>query len=373
MKLLTLSILATLVSCSYRSTVIPARTTLDPIPVTVEHKVGADTLATRQTNLNLKEVWENYPSSKRVKIAVLGSGVDYNHEDIRKNIYVNTKEFPEGTNRLDKAENAKDDDGNGYIDDIVGFDFVDNDGLPYEKMSEYGTAAAGVIGAVHDNSRGIKGINKKVNIIPVRYIDENGIGRVNHFYNALKYSLKAGADVIYVHMVNLDFSQRIDLAAQKSAFASILKEVSEKNVSIVLSAGSLNYNLDSSGGGLISMLAKSPNVIIVTSVNQNNELSVISNYGVEMVDMAASGDNIFSTAPRNKYKAFSGTHIAAAQVAGALAYAHSLYYGELSVEKLHAALFEEGATDILNKLKFLVNGSNKLNIKKYLDFLSLAR
>ena len=125
---------------------------------------GTDPLSQQQwnmTKIGAQNVWADHDGSRTIKVLIIGTGVNYNHPDLRGNMSVNRQEYDAVDQRTGLRTNGEDDDRNGIVDDFVGFDFVNEDGLAYDHFG-YDTYAAGIIGAVHNNSIGIKGILKFV-------------------------------------------------------------------------------------------------------------------------------------------------------------------------------------------------------------------
>ena len=157
-----------LLACEKKVVVKPPALYIDPLPSEIAEIQGDDPLVKEQWNLekiSAPKVWDGFMSSKAVTVMLIGTGIDYNHEDLRGNIFVNKKELKEKNPGTGTPYNEKDDDGDGFIDNFVGWDFVDNDGLAFDKYG-YDTYLAGIIGAVHNNGKGIKGILKKVSLCP---------------------------------------------------------------------------------------------------------------------------------------------------------------------------------------------------------------
>ncbi len=266
-----------------------------------------------------EEAWgADITGSNQVVIAVLDSGVDINHEDLRQNIWVNPGEIP---------GNGKDDDKNGFIDDVNGWDFVNNDNSVFDGSSTHphGTHVAGTLGAVGGNGIGVAGVAWNVKILPLRTLDFEGVGTVDQAIAAINYltKLKANQKVNIVAMNNswgiIDYDARLHAAIVNAANEGIL---------CVAAAGNFGINNDL---GLIypasfSTLEPSPttaparyeSVISVAAIDSVGELASFSNFGSQSVDIAAPGVNIRSTVPGNRYENFSGTSYAAPHVTGAV-------------------------------------------------------
>ncbi|MCB0355570.1 MAG: S8 family serine peptidase [Bdellovibrionales bacterium] len=367
------------IACSKRAIVLEANKNLDPLPSEKETLTQAiDPLVKDQWNmdkLGMQEVWQNnHGLSRRVIVAVLGTGVDYTHEDLAGNIYVNNKEWSTTTPGKQNAVDRIDNDDNGYVDDFIGYDFVDNDGLPYDKHGS-GTAIAGIIGAVGNNNKGIRGIVPEVSLLPVRFIDGSGQFHLPNLISAVDYALKMKADVILVHTPShklgyQSFGGYVEEYAQieRLMLTELIAKIDKAQTPVVLSAGSSGLNLEK-GEDLISVLKRSPNVIVVTSVNESEKRPAIANFGRQFVETSAPGENVVTTFPGNSYKSFSNTAIAAAHVAGALALAVNKHFGKIPTKSLLTAFVNPQASDAIQDLEFETIGGNRLNISKYLSFL----
>jgi len=230
-----------------------------------------------------------------VVIAVIDSGVDYTHPDLRDNIWINTAEIP--NNRID-------DDQNGRIDDVRGWDFSNNDNDPMDD-NNHGTHVAGVIGAKGNNASGITGINWNVRIMPLKFMNARGSGRTSAAIRALEYAVRNGAKISNNSWGGGPFSQALFDAIQSANNAGHI---------FVTAAGNDGINNDQTAHYPSSF--NLPNVIAVAATDRNDRLASFSNFGARSVDLAAPGVNILSTIRNNAYREMSGTSMAAPFVAG---------------------------------------------------------
>ena len=263
-------------------------------------------------DLNTVKAWDLTTGSKSVVVAVIDSGVDATHPDLKDNMWVNLKEK--------NGKKGVDDDGNGYIDDLNGFDFVDNDGVINDAV-EHGTHVAGTIGARGNNKIGVVGVNWVSSIMALKIGDRRGV-TLAAAVSAIEYAVNNGAHVINASWGGPNVSKLLEEAIEKTEKAGIV---------FVAAAGNERGNND--------RRAKYPanydidNIISVAAIDRSGRLASYSNYGLTTVDVAAPGSNIYSTRPRNRYQHLSGTSMAAPQVAGvvALMLAHkpNLTYSEI--------------------------------------------
>ncbi|MFA6534251.1 MAG: S8 family serine peptidase [Patescibacteria group bacterium] len=241
--------------------------------------------------MSLPLAWDYTTGSPAVVVAVLDTGVDVKHPDLADNIWVNTGEIP---------GDGIDNDGNGYIDDVNGYDFVDEDANPAPDFSKgynplalsHGTMVAGLIGGVGNNLRGLAGVAWQAKIMPLRILDNWGMASVPPTLAAVQYAIDNGAEVI-----NLSFQGEFPLLE----FQQILEKAYRAGVVIVAAAGNGNhgvngFDLDQTEFYPVCyQTADGQNMIIgVGATNQADERSDFSNYG-KCVDIMAPGEEIYST------------------------------------------------------------------------------
>jgi subtilisin family serine protease len=384
---LLLGILITLTACTDQKLILERpRDQLDPKPISREElrerpkeKDLGDPLAENQwahDALGLEGVWshEKYTGQDQTKVAVISSGVDYTHEDLAANIWMNHRELEKSEPAQVDASNGKDDDENGYVDDLLGWDVIDQDGLPFDHLGN-GTAAAGLLGALHSNGKGIKGVLKDMSIVPIRYIGPNGLGQIPHLVSALEYSIAVGAQVALVDMANMKFAQRARASqkekiaeVEKTSLQEVLKKAAQAGMPIVVSAGNQSANIP--GEHVISTMAQHDHVIVVTSVDQNGEKPWLANSGTQVVDMGAPGVSLMTTMPGQSYGSFSGTLAAASYVSSALALALTVHGNSLPLsEILQKLTSEDGAMDTPDLRLNTVSGRS-LKISRFLEAVS---
>jgi len=291
--------------------------------------------------LNMPEVWPQEIGSSSVVIAVIDSGVDIGHPDLHDNIWVNQKEI---------GGDSIDNDQDGYVDDLNGWDFIDNDNDPRPKYSSnciadltcvqeaiyHGTLISGIAAAVGNNSQGIAGIGWQTKIMPLRVLDDYGNGSTENVVQAIDYAIKNKADIINLSFVGSDYDGQLAAGIERAYNAGIV---------IVGSAGNseLNWVFNNEVQGFVQtsqpvdldvnkrypvcyLSGQGEKMLIgVASSDANNVLSKFSNYGSSCVDVVAPGQDVFgalvydANAPRlNEYYGgnFSGTSLAAPVVAG---------------------------------------------------------
>jgi len=240
----------------------------------------------------LPEAWDFAKGSPFVTVAVLDSGVDLSHPDLRDRIWTNPKEIP---------GNGIDDDRNGYVDDVRGWDFVGNDADPNPEVLEgshkdganHGTLIAGIIGAAGSNAEGIAGINWNVRILPLRVLDTEGSGGTLNVVRAVRYAIAAKAKVINISFTGPNYSQSL---------ADALQEAHDAGILVVAAAGNEG---DTERGGDLNIYPSYPAcyrgkngehlVLGVASLDRNGVKSSYSSYGSDCVGISAPGESFFST------------------------------------------------------------------------------
>ena len=219
--------------------------------------------------------------SNPVVIAVIDTGVAYNHPDLKANIWRNPGEI--------NCEDGNDDDGNGYIDDCHGWDFIgdDNDPRDYDDKVGHGTHVAGTIAAVGNNSVGTTGVMWKAQIMPIRFIGVSGAGTTADAIAAIEYANKNGAHIINNSWGGGEFSQ------------ALWDVINASNAVIVCAAGNDGLNNDITPHFPSSY--PNSNIISVAATDSGDNLASFSNYGISSVDVAAPGVNIYSSVPTHSY------------------------------------------------------------------------
>ncbi len=261
----------------------------------------AEQLEYSRAVLNMSSAWSITEGSSAVTVAVIDSGVDYFHPDLRDNIAVNTAE-KSGTEGVD-------DDRNGFVDDTYGWDFYHDRPNGYDDNG-HGTHCAGII-AAGKNGIGIRGVAPGVRILPVKFLGPDGSGDTVDAINAIDYAVARGARVLSNSWGGGGYSKLLDDAVQRAI---------NKGVIFVAAAGNNAANND----GSPTYPADYAGVISVGSSDSMDQKSSFSNYGKSSVDIFAPGTAILSTYPNGQYRVLSGTSMATPQVSGAIALALSL-------------------------------------------------
>ena len=311
------------------------------------HNTGQDG-GTADADIDAPEAWDITTGSSNNIVAVIDTGIDYNHPDLNANMWVNTGEIP---------GNGVDDDSNGYIDDIHGANFITDSGDPMDD-NDHGTHVAGTIGAVANNGNGIVGVNHQVRLMGLKFLNGSGSGSTSDAIKAIDYAIAHGADVINASWGGGGSSQALTDAIQRADDAGIL---------FVAAAGNSSANNDNSPHYPSSYTVA--NVLAVAATDRNDELASFSNFGMSSVDLGAPGAAILSTVPNNDYSSFNGTSMATPHVAGvaALLLAQN---SSVTAEQLKSILMFSG--DVNTELADTTVSGRRLNAKHALDALNAA-
>jgi subtilisin family serine protease len=245
--------------------------------------------------IGARNAWKTTRGTADIQIAIVDSGVHYNHPDLIDGMALNSADIP---------GNGIDDDENGYPDDYVGWDFIWSNGLPFDR-SGHGTFLASIIGARADNGVGSAGVCPECSIIPVRYLNYEGLGDTEDAIEGIRYATLRGASVI-----NLSFSGEGYDAEMKKA----IEEAGKKDILVIAAASNDESNLDNES--IYPAKFKLPNLITVAASTRKNELVETSNWGKKSVHLAAPGDDILGIW-EGKWDVGSGTSNAAAVLSGA--------------------------------------------------------
>ncbi|MEO6245699.1 MAG: S8 family serine peptidase, partial [Opitutaceae bacterium] len=264
------------------------------------HNTG-QTGGTSGADVRATVAWDIANSAPGVLVAVIDSGIDYNHADLADNIYRDAREIINGV----------DDDGNGFIDDYRGWNFVSNNNDPLDDHN-HGTHVSGILGARGNNGIGVSGLVWTVQLLPVKVLNATNTGTTANMLSGINYARGKGVRIMNLSLENYPFSTAVSGAIDSAAAAGIL---------MVICAGNSGTNNDISPNYPSSY----PQVNIISVANTTNADvmntggSLPSNYGVTAVDLAAPGTLVYSTLRNNTYGLFTGTSMSTPHVTGTAA------------------------------------------------------
>jgi subtilisin family serine protease len=301
---------------------------------------------TPDADIDAVEAWDVYTGSSSVVVAVIDTGVDYTHPDLAANAWTNPGEI---------AGNGIDDDSNGFIDDIHGWDFANGDNDPMDD-NDHGTHCSGTIGGVANNGIGVAGVNWNVKIMGCKFLTSGGSGSTANAISCIEYATLMGVDVMSNSWGGGGYDAALEAAIQAAYAADIFFVAAAGNSgqdNDVTANYPSNYNVN--------------NVIAVMATNNRDQRVVepgwwSSSYGATTVDIAAPGLYIWSTTPGNTYQNFSGTSMATPHVAGAMAMLRGRF-PSISVDDGKALLMNLG-NDVVPALDGLCVTGARLNLLK---------
>ncbi|MEW5803008.1 MAG: S8 family serine peptidase, partial [bacterium] len=241
---------------------------------------------TTDADIDAPQAWDLQTGSRSVVVAVVDTGVDYNHTDLAGNIWINQGEIP---------GNGLDDDNNGYVDDIHGINVVNyysggapTAGDPMDDLG-HGTHVAGIIGASGDNGRGTSGVNWKVSIMPLKFINSEGSGWLEDAVLCLQYILNQKRAGVNIVAANASWGG----GGYSRALYDAIKALQDEGVLFIAAAG--NDGMDNDSYLTYPASYDLMSIISVAATDHNDNLAWFSNFGKRTIDVAAPGDGILST------------------------------------------------------------------------------
>jgi subtilisin family serine protease len=276
-------------------------------------------------DINVSPLWDRgITGSRDVVVAVVDTGVWWDAPDLRDNLYTNEREIP---------GNGIDDDGNGFIDDVHGWNFADNNADSRDEVG-HGTHCAGTIGAAGNNGVGVTGINWNVRLLPVKLASKTKPLTWEAAINGMNYAIAMRPKVINVSWGGSNPSELL---------RAVFKKAEEAGILVVAAAGNQGVSIDQFNHFPASYHL--PNMVTVANLTSKGLLFTTSNFGVSAVDLAAPGERIRSTIPNDDshpdgaYMDRSGTSMAAPHVSGVAALLYSMH-PDLTAVQMRKALLE---------------------------------
>lgn len=358
---------------------------------------------TVDADIDAPAAWDLEQGSSQVVVANIDTGVEYTHIDLYKNIWINQAEIPggvaaqlvdvdadgwitfwdlaepinqgpgkitdlNGNSRIDGGDllfsaatggwaDGVDDGGNAFVDDLIGWDFVNNDNDPNDDHG-HGTHTSGTIGAIGNNHEGVVGVAHRAQIMVLKSFDQSGSGTDLDGARAIDYSVAEGARVSSNSWGSSATSTVLDQALQSSLAAGQI---------FVAAAGNNARNIDTSG--FYPAGYPYANIVSVAASDRLDQLASFSNYGFSQVDLAAPGASILSTFRNDAYKTWSGTSMATPHVAGAAVLLLAQQPAWTSAEAITRLL---ATVDPIPALASKVATGGRLNLGRALELPALA-
>ncbi|MBI3924945.1 MAG: S8 family serine peptidase [Armatimonadetes bacterium] len=274
-------------------------------------------------------------------IAIIDSGIDYDHPDLARNVWTNPRE----------QANGKDDDGNGVADDLHGYNTIRDSGDPMDD-NDHGSHVAGTIAAVGNNGRGVVGVNWESRLMGLKFLAANGKGSTSNAVKAILYASRQGARI-----TNNSWGSKGGWGNR--ALEDALRSSPALHI---VAAGNDAEDIDEEPHypGAFEL----PNLITVASTDSQDQLSSFSNFGFQRVQLAAPGSGIYSTVPGGGYGTMSGTSMATPHVAGVAGLLASKFPRATNQELRDRLL---GSADVLPQLQGYVTTGGRLNARRALE------
>ncbi len=323
----------------------PSRTSkpaLKPAPADVIPAVADPALAQAYglDKIGAPKAWLSHKGSKDFVVAVIDTGIDYNHEDLAFNVWRNTNPGKDG--------------------DVAGYDFANNSGLPFDD-NKHGTHTSGTIGAVGGNGIGVSGVAQRVSIMGVKFLTAQGSGTTANAVRAIDYAVEHGARVL-----SNSWGGRAD--SNNQALQDSITRAQTKGVLFVAAAGNSSADNDTSAASYPAAF-NNDNIIAVAATDATDKMASFSNFGLKSVHVAAPGSNIYSTVPGG-YAKLSGTSMACPHVAGAAALIWS-QNPSLTYKQVKTALMN--SVDVLPTLQGKTVTGGRINVDSALKLIRQQR
>jgi len=300
-------------------------------------------------DVDAPEGWDVRSTTGAVVVAVIDTGVRYTHQDLAANMWKNSSEI---------AGNGVDDDRNGIVDDVYGFDAYNNDGDPMDGNG-HGTHCSGTIGGVGNNGVGVVGVAWGVKLMGCKFLSDSGSGTDSDAIRCIDYARGKGAKILSNSWGGGGGSTSLEAAIERCRAAGVL---------FVAAAGNESNNNDRNPAYPASFTTD--NIVSVAATTRTDGLASFSNYGAVSVDLGAPGEGIYSTVSDSDaaYANYSGTSMATPHVAGVLAMLAAQFPNESYTSLISRLL---NGTDKVSSLSAKCKSGGRLNLAKALQSTSV--
>ncbi|HYE63473.1 MAG TPA: sensory rhodopsin transducer [Phycisphaerales bacterium] len=327
-------------------------------------------LGTIGADIHAVEAWDTTIGSRDVIVAVIDTGIDLTHPDLIPNLWTNPGEV---------AGNGLDDDGNGFVDDVHGFDFGEGDGSP-QDIAGHGTAVAGVIGAAGNNNLGVTGVNWNVSIMGLKVADDNGNLSLDAIVAAHEYAtmmINRGVNIVasnnsYGGYQPAFYAEAPDgFAAERDAIEAF---IDTGRATFVASAGNDAFDNDDPDVSHFPSSYNIPGLLSVAATDNNDTLANFSSFGQQTVNLAAPGVNVFTTAVGGGYQFADGTSFSAPAVAGAVALMQAAYRATHGGQNASPVAIREAlinGSDLLPSLEGRLQSGGRINVARSMELLNI--
>ncbi len=297
--------------------------------------------------------WDLTRGSRSVRVGIIDTGIEYTHPDLAANIWTNPGETGLDAGGNDRATNGVDDDGNGFLDDVHGWDFANNDNDPMDDHF-HGTHVAGTVGGNGNNGEGVVGVSWEVTLIALKFLGGGGSGMISDAVEAVYYATNQG-----VHLTSNSWGGGGFSVAMETA----IEDARQNDILFIAAAG--NSNQDTDLQPHYPSNYNLPNVISVAATDHNDLLASFSSYGPTTVHLAAPGVATLSCGLGGSYRLASGTSMATPHVSGVCALIKAINPAATSSE-IKDQLVQ--SVDVLPQLEGKVISGGRLNALKALLF-----
>jgi len=269
---------------------------------------------TADADIDAPEAWDIFTGDPNTLVAIIDTGVDINHEDLVDNIWTNPGETgPDGFGG-NKENNGIDDDGNGFVDDVHGWDFRNEDNDPADGHG-HGTHVSGTVCGKGNNNKGVAGVVWSCKLVPLKFLSDGGSGWTSDAVEAVQYSTDMGVNLSNNSWGGGGFSQ--------SLFDAI--KAARDQIGHIFCAAAGNDGRDTDLAPHYPSSYNLDSIISVAAIDRNDNMASFSNWGATSVDLGAPGVSIRSSLPGNTYASWSGTSMATPHVCGVVALVFGLH------------------------------------------------